>query len=119
MSKRNSWTWWFEVLHCERARAWSRRASKAMARPTVLVALILVMVPVCVVLLHPAKPTASGTTWYVNSSTGNDSYDCLFPTGTGPCATIGGAIGKASAGDTIDVAAGTYDEQVAVTKTPH
>ncbi len=53
-----------------------------------------------------AAPAA--TTWYVNADTGNDGFDCLSP-GTA-CETIGAAVGKASDGDTIQIAAGTYYE---------
>lgn len=53
-----------------------------------------------------AAPAA--TTWYVNASSGNDANDCLTP-GTA-CATIAAAILKASGGDTIEIAAGTYHE---------
>jgi len=63
----------------------------------------------------------AATTFFVNSATGSDANDCLSATvgapGVGPCLTITGAMGKASAGDTIRVAAGTYSEQVQVTKT--
>jgi PKD domain-containing protein len=48
---------------------------------------------------HAASP------WYV-TTTGNDANDCMSP--ATPCATINGAIGKATAGDTINVVAGTY-----------
>ncbi len=50
-------------------------------------------------------PTLLGATWYV-ATTGNDSNSCSA-TGS-PCLTINGAIGKATAGDTIFVAIGTY-----------
>ena len=50
----------------------------------------------------------SATTWYVNAATGDDGSDCLSP-GTA-CATIGATEGKASAGDSIEIAAGTYNE---------
>ena len=43
--------------------------------------------------------------WYVDPS-GSDTNDC--DTIGAPCETINGAIGKASAGDTIFVASGTY-----------
>jgi hypothetical protein len=43
--------------------------------------------------------------WYV-STHGNDTNDCASP--AKPCATINGAIDKASAGDTVNVAIGTY-----------
>jgi len=103
--------WWFEpIRRGESAIAWSRRASSAFARPAVLIAVFLVLVPVCILLIRPAVH-ASGTTWYV-STTGNNGNDCLSA-GTA-CLTIGGAISKAAAGDTIDVAAGTYNEQVVV-----
>ncbi|MGZ5437558.1 MAG: right-handed parallel beta-helix repeat-containing protein [Pyrinomonadaceae bacterium] len=59
--------------------------------------------------------TQAAGPWYVNSTTGNDSFDCLTPATA--CQTINAAIGKASAGDTINVAAGTYNESVAINKT--
>jgi hypothetical protein len=59
--------------------------------------------------------TQAAGPWYVNSTTGNDSFDCLTPATA--CQTINAAIGKASAGDTINVAAGTYNEQVQINKT--
>ncbi len=49
--------------------------------------------------------TLMGATWYV-SITGNDANSCSSP--SNPCATINGAIGKASAGDAIKIAVGTY-----------
>jgi hypothetical protein len=56
---------------------------------------------------------AAGT-WYVNSVTGNDSFNCMTPATA--CQTINGAIGKAASGDTINVAAGTYNESVSIGK---
>lgn len=47
----------------------------------------------------------TATTWYVEP-TGSDFNSCADT--SAPCATINGAIGKASAGDTIDVAVVTY-----------
>lgn len=63
--------------------------------------------------LEPATPTSStadaapevATTWYV-ATTGDDANDCA--TTTTPCATINAAIGKAAAGDQINIATGTY-----------
>lgn len=51
------------------------------------------------------QPVRAAGPWYV-STTGADSNDCLSP-GTA-CATINGAISKASSGDTINIAIGTY-----------
>lgn len=43
---------------------------------------------------------------------GNDTGGCTLP--ASPCATISYAIGQASAGDTIDIAAGTYTEPAGI-----
>ena len=55
--------------------------------------------------------------WYV-APNGDDGNECLDP--ITPCATISGAIGKASAEDTVYVASGTYtgigDEVVLIDK---
>lgn len=52
-----------------------------------------------------AAPTA---VWYVDAATGSDSNDCQSM-GTA-CATIAEAVDKAVDGDTIEIAAGTYNE---------
>ncbi len=52
-----------------------------------------------------AAPTA--TTWYV-SPAGDDNNDCQTPATA--CKTVNAAVGKASDGDTIQIAAGTYVE---------
>ncbi len=60
-----------------------------------------------------AAPAA--TTWYVDAATGDDGDDCL--SSVTACETIGAAMGKASGGDTIEIAAGTYNEHdLAITK---
>ncbi len=52
-----------------------------------------------------AWPARAAGPWYV-TTTGSDDHDCLSP--STPCATVNGAIGKASPGDTIRVAVGVY-----------
>jgi hypothetical protein len=52
---------------------------------------------------------SSGTDWYV-SKTGSDLWSCL--NWTFPCKTVQGAVDKASSGDRIHVASGTYSEHL-------
>ncbi len=49
------------------------------------------------------------STWYV-ATTGADGNTCL--SSTSPCKTIMAAIGKAVSGDTVNVAGGTYQENL-------
>lgn len=59
-----------------------------------------------------AAPSASAaTTWHVDSS--KNGVAC---TQADPCKTITEAVGKASDGDTIAVAAGTYNESISTAK---
>lgn len=61
-----------------------------------------------------AAPSArAATSWYVSTG-GSDANTCSGPTTA--CRTIGAAVGKASAGDTINIAAGTYSERVTLFK---
>jgi len=53
----------------------------------------------------PNRNTTAAGPWYVKEG-GNDGSDCLSPATA--CETINGAIGKASSGDVINVARGTY-----------
>jgi hypothetical protein len=57
-----------------------------------------------------APAALASNTWYVNGVTGSDSNDCT--TATTACKTIGHAISLASSGDTIMVAAATYNENL-------
>ncbi len=49
------------------------------------------------------------------TTTGNDANDCL--SAGNACLTINGAIGKTSAGDTVNIAAGTYTESFGTSMT--
>ena len=64
----------------------------------------------------PPTPTPTPSDWYVDPA-GNDGNTCLAPGASFACLTINGAIGKASAGDRINVAAGPYAENVVINKT--
>lgn len=79
----------------------------------VLSALSLALV-LGMIILGGQKTQAAGP-WYVNSATGNDSFNCLSPATA--CQTINAAIVKASPGDTINVAPGIYNESVNINKT--
>ena len=59
--------------------------------------------------------SSSAATLYVNGSTGTDaSNTCRLS--SHPCKTIGYALTQAPAGSTINVAAGTYPEQLTITQ---
>jgi hypothetical protein len=63
------------------------------------------------VLLAGAAPASASTTLFVSAATGSNSAGCGSQ--AAPCLTISQAVTNASAGDTIQIAAGTYDEAVA------
>src|SRR3954447_23963224 len=57
----------------------------------------------------------AANTWYVSTS-GSDNSSCS--SASAPCATFNGAYQKASGGDTIQVAGGTYGGQTLSAKAP-
>lgn len=73
--------------------------------------LILILIGLAAVTLM-SRPAEAGSPWYV-SPDGSDANTCLLPGAA--CATINGALGKAAAGDTINVAAGVYTSSCAPT----
>ena len=72
----------------------------------------LLTVFLSIMTLAQVKPAAlaapSAGTWYVNAAGGNDSNDCLTPGNS--LRHIAAAVVKAVDGDTIVIAAGTYNE---------
>jgi len=56
--------------------------------------------------------TALANTWYVNGVNGDDGNSCK--TSATACATIGYAISLAASGDTIQIAAATYPENLSI-----
>lgn len=74
--------------------------------------LILSLVAGLLLGILPA-PAARALTWYV-AVTGNDGNPCTSPAAA--CRTIGAALNHAGAGDTINIAAGTYFENVGLAK---
>lgn len=69
------------------------------------------VVPILGVLLMLTSTAVAGT-WYVNGASGDDGNNCT--TKTTACATIGHAISLAASGDTIQIAAATYQENLSI-----
>ena len=69
------------------------------------------VVPVLIVLIMLSSP-ALAATWYVDGGNGDDGNDCK--TKATACATIGHAISLAASGDTIQIAAATYQENLSI-----
>lgn len=93
------------------AKLWRQPMRVRLSIPTFL--LFLALAPSTdLALAAPAPailffaPHHPQTTLYVNAATGNDGFNCLTPATA--CKTLGGAVTKAAAGDTINMAAGVY-----------
>jgi hypothetical protein len=79
-----------------------------------VVASALLVSMLLLTLLLPGAPVLASSTRYV-STTGNDAgNNCMNQ--ANPCKTITHALNKASAGDTISAAAGTYPEHLTINK---
>jgi predicted outer membrane repeat protein len=68
------------------------------------------VVPI-LVLMMLSSPALAGT-WYVNGVNGDDGNNCK--TKAAACATIGHAMSLAASGDTIQIAAATYQENLSI-----
>jgi hypothetical protein len=75
---------------------------------------VLFSLQAAVLSLAFAPNASASTIWYVNGTTGSDSYSCTAPTSA--CKTIGHAISLAASGDSIMVAAATYSENLTIGK---
>jgi predicted outer membrane repeat protein len=69
------------------------------------------VVPILGVLMMLSSP-ALASTWYVNGVNGDDGNGCK--TAATACASIGHAISLAASGDTIQIAAATYQENLSI-----
>ena len=69
------------------------------------------VVLVLVALIALSSPALAGT-WYVDGVNGDDGNNCK--TKATACATIGHAISLAASGDTIEIAAATYQENLSI-----
>jgi parallel beta-helix repeat protein len=78
-----------------------------------MAAVLGMVVALALVLGGLPRSAAAAATIYVNGVTGQDSND---GTAANPYRTIQKAVNEAAAGDTIEVAAATYDEQVTIAK---
>jgi parallel beta-helix repeat protein len=67
-----------------------------------------------ILLLGAPAAYAASSTFYVNAATGTDSSGC--GASSSPCQSISYAVSLATDGDTIQVAAGTYDESFSTDK---
>ena len=82
---------------------------------TVLVRCLIVVPAVAVALVVPATAWASGSSSAVHVSVeGDDSANC--GSDEHPCRTISQGVSRAAPGDSVEVAGGTYHEQVVVPK---
>src|SRR5262245_45442248 len=86
---------------------------KSHIRPLARLGLLALLLGLALLPAAPLTVVRAASTLYVAPG-GNNANNCLSP-GT-PCLTIAGAIGKASTGDAIYIAAGQYKETLALNK---
>ena len=82
----------------------------------ILIALVLA-VGLSLIIAVSVEANGSGpSTWYVDGTLGTDDISHGTGNGTAAFKTIHYAINSASANDTINVAAGAYDEDLTIEK---
>ena len=103
MAKTKSWTrWWLELTRrFECAIAWSKRASTAFARPSVLAALLAVLTPVCVILIRSTLHATVNTITVDTIADPGTSSQCSLR------AAINNANNKSSGSSTCAAGTGT------------
>ena len=79
------------------------------SRKLTVVSVVMLTLVLGVMLMTNLRASAAGTNRYVANG-GSDTTDCS--SSSTPCATIQYAVGQSVANDTINVAAGTYTENV-------
>jgi hypothetical protein len=67
---------------------------------------VIILAPIILMIFLVQSANSSSSLYVISSPVGNDQNECLTP--ATPCGTINAAIGKATAGDTVVVAVGTY-----------
>ena len=86
------------------------KSTNQFNRLTISILMGLGLALITLLLLTTTNVSADPDNLYVDGTGGNDSGDCKEP--GNPCATIGYAISQSIAGDVINVAQGSYDENI-------
>src|ERR1700724_4216159 len=68
--------------------------------------------PKLLLILLSVAPAALASTWYVDGVNGDDTFDCKSKTNA--CATIGHALSLSASGDSVMIAAATYQENISI-----
>ena len=87
-----------------------QKSTNQFNRLTISILMGLGLALITLLLLTTTNVSADPDNLYVDGTGGNDSGDCKEP--GNPCATIGYAISQSIAGDVINVAQGSYDENI-------
>ena len=75
--------------------------------------LLALILPLIGLTTGPFKAVPMVATWYVDTA-GDDSNDCQSPASA--CQTVGEAVARGASGDTVQIAAGVYQESLEITR---